>query len=924
MLNYEFSNLCGIMYNSGNLLFTKDESDLLLSPVGNKISVFDLKNGVSNTLPIETRSNIKLIELSPDSKILVVVDIDGYCILINLPKRIIIGHFNFRANVSKIKISPDGKFLAVASERALKIFEMPHSGRKDYEPLVLYKHYTHWQNDTITSLFWTSDSRFVLSGSKDCTVRLLNLFKIENYIPFMFTGHKSKIINAMFSEDNSRIFSISKEGTMFIWKLIEEQSEDFKRKQEFERRIKSNKNLKSFEEILAEKGLVQEEEDEEAERIKISENSESCPKKESQSENNTNNILQQEESRFYSDFEKQISKGRYILEKKQQFVINGKISKCEINTKSNIIVLGLTTGVFCIYDINTLENKYTLQISDNKIDTLSINNQGLWLAFGSKKEGQLLVWEWKSESYVFKGQGHSFDVASMGFNMDSSMLASGGQDGKVKVWDTSNGSLIVTFTEHISKVTDIKFASSKANVLISASLDGTVRAYDLVKYRNFRIMTTPQPCQFLSVAVDFSGEIVCAGTMDPYSIYVWSLKTGDLVDVLSGHTGPVSSLAFSSVKDLLVSGSWDKTVKLWTLYAKKHDPESFEHTSEIVSVDLTPDDKEVAASTLNGEIYTWDVESGSLKNIMDINRDIWGGRLNTDRFTAKNSDRNKHFESVNYNLAGNLLLAGGNSPYVCLYDMHYQILIKKFCLTHNRSMDGVLHKLNSRFDGQERQEDEDEDEYRDDLVDNLPGAKSHTKSGKKFNVPIKIVSVKFSHTNRAFAVGTTEGIYIYSLDTALNFSSLSLDKDITTKTVQEALDSKSFLKALVYSFALNSNELIEKTLNLTPYNQILLIANKLPFNILGSLLDYLARKMETDRNVQLYLMWIFYILKFNGDNLKKLKNRNLFLNLNKSLAKTMKGIDNVVQENIFTMKFITESRAEDEDENMVDEETMDR
>lgn len=34
-----------------------------------------MKNGVTNTLPIEARSNIKLIEISPDNRTLVIVDI---------------------------------------------------------------------------------------------------------------------------------------------------------------------------------------------------------------------------------------------------------------------------------------------------------------------------------------------------------------------------------------------------------------------------------------------------------------------------------------------------------------------------------------------------------------------------------------------------------------------------------------------------------------------------------------------------------------------------------------------------------------------------------------------------------------------------------------------------------------------------------
>mgnify|MGYP001807890231 CR=1 FL=1 len=41
-------------------------------------------------------------------------------------------------------------------------------------------------------------------------------------------------------------------------------------------------------------------------------------------------------------------------------------------------------------------------------------------------------------------------------------------------------------------------------------------------------------------------------------VYVWSVKTGRLLDVLAGHEGPVSGLAFSPTQPLLASCSWDK------------------------------------------------------------------------------------------------------------------------------------------------------------------------------------------------------------------------------------------------------------------------------------------------------------------------------------------------------------------------------
>ena len=51
------------------------------------------------------------------------------------------------------------------------------------------------------------------------------------------------------------------------------------------------------------------------------------------------------------------------------------------------------------------------------------------------------------------------------------------------------------------------------------------------RYRNFRTFTSPRPVQFASLAVEPSGEIVCAGGRDTFEIYVWSMQTGRLLEV---------------------------------------------------------------------------------------------------------------------------------------------------------------------------------------------------------------------------------------------------------------------------------------------------------------------------------------------------------------------------------------------------------
>lgn len=59
------------------------------------------------------------------------------------------------------------------------------------------------------------------------------------------------------------------------------------------------------------------------------------------------------------------------------------------------------------------------------------------------------------------------------------------------------------------------------------------------RYRNFRTFTATRPVQFCSVAIDSSGEFVAAGGQDIFEIYLWSVKTGRLLEVLAGHEGPV-------------------------------------------------------------------------------------------------------------------------------------------------------------------------------------------------------------------------------------------------------------------------------------------------------------------------------------------------------------------------------------------------
>jgi len=111
--------------------------------------------------------------------------------------------------------------------------------------------------------------------------------------------------------------------------------------------------------------------------------------------------------------------------------------------------------VFSVYNIDTIEAIHSFQIAQNKIDSVCVNATGDWIAMGSRDLGQLFVWEWKSETYILKQQGHYFDLNTVAYSPDGNYLATGGDDGKVKVWTTKNCLCFVTFSEHVAKITAV-------------------------------------------------------------------------------------------------------------------------------------------------------------------------------------------------------------------------------------------------------------------------------------------------------------------------------------------------------------------------------------------------------------------------------------------------------------------------------------
>ena len=415
--------------------------------------------------------------------------------------------------------------------------------------------------------------------------------------------------------------------------------------------------------------------------------------------------------------------------------------------------------------------------------------------------------------------------------------------------------------------------AKKRQLVFSCGFDGTIRAYDLIRYKNFKTFTSPTPQQFQTIAIDVNAELVCAASVDSEEIYVWSVQTGALLEILSGHESPISSLAFSPASGLLASGSWDKSVRLWDIYARDDSSESLHHTYEVLALAFTPAGDMLATSTLDGTLNFWSMESSSLVGCIEGRKDIAGGRSVKDTMTAANAASGKFFTSLCFTSDGRGLLAGGNSKFVCLYDVASKCLVKKFQISHNLSLDRMQEKLNSKNMTEAGPRDliDDGGEFSDleDRIDrSLPGVQSGDASLRLAKPEAKTHQVQFSPTGRSWAAACTQGLVIYSVDDTIHFDPFDLDMDVTPKSTLSYLANQEFSKALISSFRLGEIDVIDKVYHSTPPHQVPLVVRDIGQKYFEKFLKLVQRQFESNPRVEFHLEWIHHFFKLYTRALK--------------------------------------------------------
>jgi serine/threonine protein kinase len=280
---------------------------------------------------------------------------------------------------------------------------------------------------------------------------------------------------------------------------------------------------------------------------------------------------------------------------------------------SSLLFASLIAGIFAISNSLISSSPKILAGGHSKaVDSIAFSPDGNMLASGGR-DWKINLWNLQTGDILntFGEGSNRANITAIAFSNNEQLFFSGDSNGSIKIWDRNQISQFVGEQRqaHSSTITSLAFTSPE-NILISGDSNGTIKTWNaIIKAQNVQIQerSIRQNHSRNSVSAiaihPADGKTVASGDFQG-SIKVWNVDTGqENFPPLQAHANTILSLTIKNNGNL-ISGSSDRTIKLWKLEGNQailNTEQPFNY-SEFNSFAISPRGNSIARGTNNGQI----------------------------------------------------------------------------------------------------------------------------------------------------------------------------------------------------------------------------------------------------------------------------------------------------------------------------------
>jgi serine/threonine protein kinase len=244
----------------------------------------------------------------------------------------------------------------------------------------------------------------------------------------------------------------------------------------------------------------------------------------------------------------------------------------------------------------------TIELDDGPATALAVSGSR---ALTGHAGGHIVLWDLERAERIATFRRNEAEVWSVVFAGRPDRFAASGHDWKVALWDAANtAEPIQVIDAHESAAQAVAFTQSpRGPLLASGGADKTVKLWNLDTldrvrtYRGHRDFVT-------ALAFSPRGTALASASLDG-GIRVWSAASSRLVRRLYGHRGRVNALSFSPLGDALASAGSDGQLRIWDVTRGRTARTIFGQPGGVNAVAFSPDGEHVASGSEDGVVRVW-------------------------------------------------------------------------------------------------------------------------------------------------------------------------------------------------------------------------------------------------------------------------------------------------------------------------------